>query len=407
MSNRAPLPSREFRFAKNGTSYCLRAEIPDVRWPPPGERAVNITFGHHYPGRALGERTDEIVAHSPGAVHLSHDLGETWRTKKIAGFEDCAFEQAYRMRNGGYVLQQTGWNPAKMGLIGDAGRIIVLDKDLNAVATARNGVSHWHSIRAIGESGETLMYADYQINPGAGAEHDRTRIPSTVYRSRDAGRTWEPVFMTNQIRHFHLLMPDPARPGFWWLTSGDEPEESCIWTSEDDGDTWVDRSEEFMALMREAGITTQASLRTCDLLFTEKGMLWGTDDCIWTGASPQGSRVFSVEDRFAPSGLRDVNVIGPEIRSLFPLDDLVLVFGSAAPFKDFTQPTIWALDPREPNSGEIVITVENEKNKRSSLTYSCMSSAPTDDTFFTYRGTYDLFGYHPARIVKWTIERDR
>lgn len=78
----------------------------------------------------------------------------------------------------------------------------------------------------IGSSNDLLCYGEYTAN--------EQRKPVGIYASTDWGITWERVAEFHGVRHIHGVFADPYESGTWWVSTGDENEESGIWISTDE-----------------------------------------------------------------------------------------------------------------------------------------------------------------------------
>lgn len=101
-----------------------------------------------------------------------------------------------------------------------------------------------------------VYYGEYRGNP--------ERSPVFVWRSRDAGVTWEKAFEFNQVRHIHGVYRDPFSDGIW-VTTGDSDSECGIWVSWDD----------FESVQPVVGGSQQT--RAVDLVFAPDHIYFGSD----------------------------------------------------------------------------------------------------------------------------------
>jgi hypothetical protein len=87
-------------------------------------------------------------------------------------------------------------------------------------------------------------------------------MSKTVWRSRDGGRSWQPVFHAplNDNAHVHRVAVDPYT-GHVWVTVGDGSPNHGVFRSTDGGDTWN---------------KVRASQAT-GVAFSEQGIYWGED----------------------------------------------------------------------------------------------------------------------------------
>ncbi len=92
------------------------------------------------------------------------------------------------------------------------------------------------------------------------------RVGVDIIHSPDFGRTWNVSykFKQGQIRHVHAVQKDPYT-GRLWVCTGDEDHESMIAYSDD-----------YFKTIDTIGHGSQM-WRTCQLVFTEEAIYWGTD----------------------------------------------------------------------------------------------------------------------------------
>jgi hypothetical protein len=116
-------------------------------------------------------------------------------------------------------------------------KIWIFDNEWKYLKQIKTGNYPWHESAGIAEINNTIIYAEYT---------DLTE-ELYVWRSEDAGDSWQKVFSQNcylsphiGIKHFHTVQPDPFFPGHWYLSSGDRPDECRVWKSTDDGLSWID-----------------------------------------------------------------------------------------------------------------------------------------------------------------------
>jgi hypothetical protein len=253
------------------------------------------------------------------------------------------------------------------------------------------------------------MYAEYPYeDPKGGAAQ---RAPSRVFRSRDRGRTWEIVFERagTEIRHFHFLQARPGRRGEWWLTSGDNPAESRIWISKDDGDRWTDVTASFGETVLLDGMAYPRTLfRLTDLAWENGVVVWGTDDYLARNQFPlPGSRMFrSPADRLAP---RPAGKANWPIRNIVDAGAFYLVLTQGCARADATakekMPGVYLMPKQRIESAPAMIhllDVEVYSHNRTGFTYSRASRAAKNGTFFTYRASTDAFPFG-HRMLKWDV----
>ena len=91
------------------------------------------------------------------------------------------------------------------------------------------------------------------------------KMPVTLYRSRDGGRTFAAIFefAPGEVRHIHFLQWDPYT-NCLWLGTGDADSECWIYRSQD-GETW-EKVGGGSQLWRAVGVS-----------FRPEALFWGTD----------------------------------------------------------------------------------------------------------------------------------
>ncbi len=104
--------------------------------------------------------------------------------------------------------------------------------------------------------GACVYYGEYGSN--------KERKPVRIYGGIDGGPVWEPLYELKGIRHIHGVFRDPYS-GLFWVTTGDEDEESALWVSDD----------AFRSLHKVLSGSQQ--FRAVTLLFTEDYIYFGSD----------------------------------------------------------------------------------------------------------------------------------
>lgn len=109
---------------------------------------------------------------------------------------------------------------------------------------------------SIATDGTLTCYGEYRRNP--------ERSPVHVWATYDGGTNWEPIHEFQSVRHVHGVHYDNYT-GTFWVTTGDEDDESAIWMSPD----------RFKTMSLVAGGSQQA--RVVHLLFTQEYVYFGSD----------------------------------------------------------------------------------------------------------------------------------
>jgi hypothetical protein len=100
-------------------------------------------------------------------------------------------------------------------------------------------------------------------------------LPVTLYRSRDGGRVFTPVyeFAPGVVRHIHFVQWDPFAQCLW-MGTGDHDHESGIYRSTDIGESW-----------EQVGGGSQL-WRAIGVAFRSEAIFWGTDAGSDAGVHP-------------------------------------------------------------------------------------------------------------------------
>lgn len=208
------------------------------------------------PGRVVYIDPDEIWLADAVRLLVSRDGGSRWQSAGrlslgLASRFAVATDPGRRLTRAGvhHLLPHQG--------IAFAGRQIFLREPARPEPIFRRAASVRGSRPlCVATDGQTVYYGEYRGNP------DRT--PVHVWASRDGGRSWTAVYEFRNVRHVHGVHYD-AWTGAFWVTTGDDDEESAIWRTVDG----------FRTLERVAGGTQQ--LRVVQLVFTKEHVYFGSD----------------------------------------------------------------------------------------------------------------------------------
>jgi hypothetical protein len=375
----------------------VRISVPKM----PGR--AHFSFAEHVID-STGEPTQTVVATAPGGFAVSRDLGEHWQFTSVRSYENYAFLHACYLGNSEYLAQV---KPAHLrSNRATPVDVLVVDERGDVLAETLAQGPRWHSCRAVHMAGGTLMYAEYPRN------RDNIVSSSRVWRSRDRGRSWEMVFeqSAEQIRHFHFLQPRPGSPGEWWLTSGDAPQQSKIWVSCDDGDSWQDITAD-VALTIDGTTYPPSIFRLTDLVWNGPELIWGTDDALAALGENAGARVFRSQIA-SPLVPRLVGRTKWPIRSIVDVGDFLIVLTQASNQPEThpgdNKPGVYLMrkDGAGAASGLVhLFDIENFDPRAGAgkgFTYSRASRVALDGTFFTYRAPHQALPL-PGQILKWTV----
>jgi len=380
----------------------LELSVPSV--PLEGR---NASFAEHRPG------SDTVIALARGRAVVSDDLGQSWQCLPLPDAANIEFENCFTTNSGDHLLQ------VKSGQEGiSEGTVFVYDSNWSLRGRSSAGRYRWHGSRSIGQSGNTIMWAEYPENKAKYtrgqehlAEHPR------VWRSRDGGASWEMVFEQNglEIRHFHTIVPDPCVARQWWLSSGDRADESKVWLSSDDGDSWkeVTNLSPDVQLHPSAMRAAQAVHRYTDIWLGPDEVVWGTDDWLGTpgapgvdpdtpaGAPRAGARMIRSR-RTTPLQPVDAGWIGNPVRSITDVGPALLMT-TEAKYKPLPEPQVYLMAKNGSGKLTQLCTVEILRDRGSGFTYSRASAAARNGVFFSFRGSRDVCTL-PTRVLKWRVD---
>jgi SAM-dependent methyltransferase len=382
----------------------LVLDIPEM--PSEGRRT---SFAEHIPG------TGQVVAVGKGCVCTTSDLGRNWEFVRLAGMEDADFFNCLTLSNGNRLLQVKASVDATYRTADRQGSLMLYDAQWRLLSETQPARHHWHGPRAAAEAGSTIMFAEYPDNKqkyDMALEHKV--VQPGVFRSRDGGLNWEVVFQPpcGEIRHFHLLLPDPCVPRQWWLTSGDRANESRVWLSHDDGDSWREMTDPAPSLPQPKlqGAASQSVHRLTDLWLGPDRLIWGADD--WLGG-PNGADDLSVPEsarvgarlfcspRTAPLAVESLGWIGNPVRTITDLGEALLVTTEGKK-KVLPEPQIYLVSKNDPKLQAEIGTVEVPSDG-SGFTYSRASALAVERTMFSFRGRRDLAN-HPTQVLRWSFD---
>lgn len=426
---------RKMKIRAVGARHKVQRSVASVSVPAPKrERTYNVALPEGYPAREIaitisvpvlppvpkyhfshhamdedGTPTDTVITVTTGGIGISHDLGRTWRDVRPRGYDLRRFVHAMALGGNEYLVQVRTDDEDPFRRI--PVEILVIDENGTILATERNHGPGWHSCRAVAQRDGTLMYAEYPSNKQA---DEVGWSPARVWRSRDRGRSWAMAYEQTDgaVRHFHYLQPRPGVPREWWLTSGDEPAQSKIWVTKDDGDTWSDITASLPAKMEFEGFRLARDIfRLTDIAWLGDEILWGTDDYFPGLKADSGSRVFRSPVSNPPAP-RLIGRCKWPVRNVVDIGDfiVILVQGSNKPraTSDDRRGGVF-LAPKVPVEGapEMVHLFDLERypvkeGGAHGFTFSKASARPKDGTFFTFRASTDAFpGGH--QILEWNV----
>ncbi len=374
----------------------MRVSIPSLPVRP------IYSFEEHVVGED-GRPTEIVIATCKAGFAISKDLGRSWKRVRVEGHDKHRFVHAKWIGKSEFLLQGSvgkthGPNKPPVDLL-------VVDESGKVLAEHAAIGQRWHGCRAVGQAGGTLMYAEYPRNePVKGQRTSSAR----VFRSRDAGRSWQIVFdqPPENIRHFHFLQPRPGIPGEWWLTSGDAPHESHIWVSKDDGDSWIDTTASFPGEFEiDDTVYEHDAFRLTDLVWLDGEIVWATDDAL-ASANPPGARVFRSEMGPALSP----HLVGRgewHFRNIIDVGENLVFLSQRATRhggeETIRNPGVYLMNKRSFAFAHLFdVDCTPTEARASGFTFSRASLVAKDGKFFTCRSDEDLFpGGH--KVLEWQV----
>ncbi|HWD28514.1 MAG TPA: hypothetical protein VG387_15190 [Rhizomicrobium sp.] len=369
----------------------LRLSIPG--FPQPMRQA---TYGEH-----VG---NQVIALSQTLVADSTDLGLTWAMQPVRLAQP---PRACFTTSRGTHLVCT--HVAKE--IPSSALIYRFDAAWRQLGEPFRVPSPWHGSASIGEANGVIMFAEYPDNAAKYRAAPMPILPAQVWRSRDDGANWQvaKTVSSDQIRHLHTLVPEPAAPGRWWLSSGDRDTEVFVWRSDDDGDSWIDVTEAAPDVPMAPRVKryARAVQRMTDLAFHDGWMIWGADD--WLGLSAKnsderpmpGSRIFRARTT-GPWKVEDVGYCGKPVRNIIDVGPAFLLTTEAKHIDMGARPDVFLIFKDDITKVHHVAQIDNYATRGSGFTYSLASRTAQDGTFFSHRGGSDAFRSE-TRMLKWEL----
>jgi hypothetical protein len=345
-----------------------------------------------------------VVALSPAQIAHSSDLGQTW------SFHSAIFDPSPRAcftTSRGTHLVCT--NPARPEPF--PAKLYRFGADWKRQGPPLPIPAPWHGSASIGEARGTIMFAEYPDNAAKYRDDGGTVLPARVLRSRDDGVSWQVVKTVGSdvIRHLHTLVPEPAVPGRWWLTSGDRSGEVFVWRSDDDGDSWNDVTEDKpgIALHPSFQHHVRAVQRMTDLVFHDGWMIWGADD--WLGYKPEnaderpaaGSRILRARTDRAWK-VETIGFCGKPVRNIVDVGPAFLLTTEAKHVDRGARPDVFLIFKDDLAKVHHLAQIDNQGRAGTGFTFSLASRAAVDGVFFSHRASSDVFR-SDTRMLKWEL----
>jgi hypothetical protein len=394
--------------------------VLEVSVPPLPESLTSCQFAEHVFDFDRQESTDQLIVLGDGKIGASGDLGQNWQRIEPHGCQGVRFHNCFTTRSGRHLVQTAGWlgQHSKEGLQPHHGQIYVFSSDWSLLCIAKAGSANWHGSASIAEKNGVIMFAEYHDNSAKYAEGhivgDHTHVsPCAIWRSCDNGVNWERVFEQSpyQIRHFHTLIADPVEQDVWWASSGDYADETYVWRSDDNGDTWVECRDPDPDVSVPAAFADQKLVahRFTDAAVLKDSIIWGTDDLMgavrdYNPALPvnlrAGSRLCAAS-KSQPLRVTEIGYIGHPIRSMIDVGLGWVLTTEAKTRISGYRASIYFVD-RSFREIVKICDADNFRSKGTGLTYSKASRASRSGRFFSYKLFSDLFENSP-RIAQYDI----
>lgn len=230
---------------------------------------LGARFIEHEFDRATRISGRAILACNGSLLVRSENVGKTWMSKKVKDMD--TIRNAFTSSDGNIIVCGTDSKDLTLN------RISVI-RDGKAISNEIVGRHGWHGTFSIDENEDCIIFSEYPNN-GTGSAHNSKDTAAHVFRSRDGGLNWTEVFRVDypDIRHFHTCTAIPRTDGSWLITSGDDPAQCRFWLSEDNGDSWLEVTDEEPNVNTHPGHEKLAH-RTVVMHVTDDYYIWATDD---------------------------------------------------------------------------------------------------------------------------------
>lgn len=391
------------------------------------KEAHGTFFAEHVYDRKLKSATPNVILTGRSCIVESKDNGVTWTFVPIPEVETRILYNCFTTDEGNHIVQakpEELTNNALKKTNPQRATLFLFSPDWKLLSVDDSPQALWHGRASIDQSGDTIMFAEYHANqskylPLYRDDYTKWRPlmkVSRVYRSQDGGGTWEIVFEAppELIRHFHTLQADPFLPKTWWLSSGDQSEESRVWRSNDDGNTWIDvtHPNPEILLPKTFSSRRQAAFRYTDLIISEDSLIWGADDIL--GSSFESSLEFEQKARAGsriyrtlksnPLQIEELGYVGHPVRSIIDIGPAYLFITEANRAYYPLKPQVIVLFKDSMDKPIEVARIDNFKNKKTGFTFSKASKAALNGRFFSYRDTTDVFNNIRPLVLQWDVE---
>ena len=356
-------------FRTNETGFELSVEL--IR---------NLIFLEHVYSWEYQKATMDVIGtkYGTGCIYESKDLGKNFKMVYEDYFQD--WEICMTTSNGRHLV----WNNNNRN-------IWIFDNEWKYLKQIKTGNYPWHGSAGIAEIHNTIIYAEY------------TNLAEKLYvwRSEDAGDSWQRVFSQNSylsqeinIKHFHTVQPDPFFPGHWYLSSGDRSEECRVWKSADDGLSWIEVTDP-----DPDGTSLQSVHRYTSIHFDESSLYWGTDDIM------DGKAKFVRAAKTEPLQVEVLADLGNLVRSLISTPYGLIFISEQKMIRNGKLLDMTIHLSQDKRTVLELARISRENLYQNGFTYSRASISSYDNTFFSYFAS-DVIFHSYIGMLKWEINID-
>ena len=261
----------------------------------------------------------------------------------------------------------------------------------------------WHGTWSIDCNKNIIMFGDYC--------YSSKKVK--LYRSKDDGDTWnvinelkgsfkntDGVWIERDIRHYHTCLYDHYHK-CWYKSSGDTPNNSILWKSDNDGNSWY-RICDTTSITKIKETRKQSVFRHTSMIIDSKYLYWGTDDTLGDKA------------RFIKLSKNDFKTIhigdqigGNEVRNCININEEYMI--SIAETKLEKGSEIYLVNKKTLKS-YFLISLYSTLNKEHPFTDSISSKFAVNNIFYTFLNCDPNIGpinNFSTPCLKWEIEIDK
>ncbi len=338
----------------------------------------SLTFLEHLYSPAKHASLNTVIAaeYNSGNIFVSKDLGIHFQ--RVYTGRKQRWLRCFTTSCGNHLL----WEEI-------SSRIWLFDKDWKVLEIIKTGKYPWHGSWSIAENNNIIMYAEYASKADT----------VFVWRSKDSGYTWEKVFFqksrlspNTQIRHFHTIQNDRYYPGNWYLSSGDNADESRVWLSRDNGSNWKEVTD-----ADPVGTNSQSVHRFTALYFDSSYIYWGTDDRM------DGKAKFVRAERSEPIKVEVLSNMGNLIRSLISTPSGLIFISEQKTLSNGKLRNLTIEISSDKKTAQQLASIPSSDGVQTGFTFSRSSIASTKNgVFFSYFDGHPIF-VNKRGMLKWKI----